>query len=88
MDAMARVRVSLRDRVATVWRDDGGMVTVPVGIGRPESPTPIGQWRIVAHRQEMSGGMVVDVLQLDAPGGICLRGHPDLESLGRSCSGG
>ncbi|HEY8416014.1 MAG TPA: L,D-transpeptidase [Thermaerobacter sp.] len=83
-----RVQVSLRDRTATVWHDDGTTVVVPVGIGRPETPTPAGRWRVLERRQEVMDGIAVDVLVLDAPGHICLRGHPDLASLGRACSGG
>ncbi|WP_324715290.1 L,D-transpeptidase [Carboxydochorda subterranea] len=83
-----RVRVSLRERAATVWPDDAGPVTFSVGVGRPASPTPVGQWHVIERRQEVAGGTVVDVFVLDAPGHICLRGHPDLASLGRASSGG
>lgn len=85
---MAEVRISLTQRVAQLQLDDGRTLSFPVGIGRDETPTPIGTWHVVAHRQERQGDTTVEVLELHTPRTICLRGHPDLSSLGRACSGG
>lgn len=54
----------------TLYRDGKVLRTYPVAIGEPETPTPIGEWKIVHKGGNWGGGFGARWLGLNVPWGI------------------
>lgn len=83
-----RVRAELGKRLLTVFSDERPIAMFPVGIGKPSTPTPLGEWQIKEKRHERARDIEVAVLELSTPQTCCLRGTPYIDSLGQALSGG
>lgn len=54
----------------TLYRDGKVFRTYPVAIGEPETPTPIGEWKIIHKGGNWGGGFGARWLGLNVPWGI------------------
>lgn len=57
-------------RTLTVFSDGRPFKTYPVCVGKPETPTPVGEWRVVYKATNWGGGFGTRWLGLNVPWGI------------------
>lgn len=73
----------------TLYRDDELVGRWPVAVGKPETITPVGEWRIVRKARDWGGGFGTRWLELDVPWGIYgIHGTNKPWSIGSRASGG
>ena len=96
-----RIKVELRRHRITVWKLNRIVMQAPVGVGRPETPTPVGRFYIVEKLRQLNPhGMYgpyafgisafSNVLEQfgGGPGQIGLHGTNYADGLGRDVSRG
>lgn len=79
-------RVDSARRWINVYESGRLVASFPIGIGRPDAPTPVGRWTITEVGPVPGDNERVALLS--APGGICLRATAQIQSLGQAHSGG
>ncbi|NMP23957.1 L,D-transpeptidase [Sulfobacillus harzensis] len=81
------MRFVLRRQAARleVYDGDYQVATFVVGVGKPDSPTPVGHWQLLKSRPDDDPDRIA---VLTTSRLICLRETRDLESLGTPASGG
>lgn len=63
--------------------------TYPVAVGKPSTPTPLGNWRIVQKAMNPGGPFGARWMRLSAPqGGYGIHGTNNPKSIGRAVSHG
>lgn len=81
--------VDTNKRVLTVLADGKPFKTYPVGVGKPATPTPVGEWRVVYKSTNWGGGFGTRWLGLNVPWGIYgIHGTNKPWSIGRAESHG
>lgn len=81
--------VDARKLRLTLYRDGKVFRTYPVAIGEPETPTPIGEWKIIHKGGNWGGGFGVRWIGLNVPWGIYgIHGTNKPSSIGSRASHG
>lgn len=81
--------VDVPSRTLTVVADGVPYASFPVAVGTEESPTPVGEWRVVEKSSGWGGGFGVRWLGLNVPWGIYgIHGTNKPWSIGRPLSAG
>ncbi len=84
-----RIEVDLSDRTLKLYRDGEVLRQYPVGIGKPSTPTPVGQWTIVEKHRVSDPTFGTRWMALDAPGGgYGIHGTYNDASIRRAMSNG
>lgn len=84
-----RILVELSQAQLRVEKDDGSQLVFPVGVGRPNSPTPTGVFPIVGKEpgsRKSPGGKTI---YISMPGKLCgIFGTAQARAVGRPVTGG
>ncbi|MHB9144206.1 MAG: L,D-transpeptidase family protein [Symbiobacteriia bacterium] len=81
--------VNVPTRTLTVLADGKPYASFVVAVGKDETPTPVGEWRVAEKSSGWGGGFGERWLGLDVPWGIYgIHGTNKPWSVGRSLSGG
>lgn len=81
--------IDIDRRTLSLYFDGALYATFPVAVGKPESPTPIGDWHIAAKDRNWGTGFGSRFLKLDVPWGTYgIHGTNKPWSIGRAMSGG
>ncbi|MGE5508281.1 MAG: L,D-transpeptidase family protein [Chitinophagales bacterium] len=82
------VRVDLPRRTLTVYFDYVPVKVYPVAIGKPETPTPVGEWRII-EKAQWGEGLGRRWMQISVPWGTYgIHGTSNPGSIGQAASSG
>jgi len=78
------------DRKVLILSDEGGVIkTYPVAVGKPDTPTPLGNWIIVEKEVDPGGPFGVRWMRLSVPwGGYGIHGTDNPSSIGTAASHG
>lgn len=83
------ILVDTSKRILTVLADGKPFKTYPVCVGKPATPTPVGEWRVVYKSTNWGGGFGTRWLGLNVPWGIYgIHGTNKPWSVGRAESHG
>ena len=81
--------VDTRHLHLTLYRDGQVVERWPVAVGKPSTPTPVGEWRVVHKSRDWGGGFGTRWLGLDVPWGIYgIHGTNKPWSIGTRASAG
>lgn len=81
--------IDLAAHTLTLYVDGAAVRQYPVGLGKPSTPTPVGEWRVVHKDRGWGGGFGTRWLGLDVPWGIYgIHGTNKPYSVGGNDSGG
>lgn len=81
--------IDIDRRNLSLYFDGTLYATFPVAVGKPESPTPIGEWHIAAKDRNWGTGFGSRFMKLDVPWGMYgIHGTNKPWSIGRAMSGG
>lgn len=81
--------IDVPSRTLTVVEDGVPYASFPVAVGQDESPTPVGEWRVVEKSSGWGGGFGVRWLGLNVPWGTYgIHGTNKPWSIGRPLSAG
>ena len=70
-------------------KDNGTCLTFPVGIGRPDSPTRIGTFKIIGKELGVSRSTGTRTIYIAMPGKICgIFGTAQARAVGRATTSG
>ncbi len=64
------ILIDVNRRTLTVYRGDEFVKRYPVAVGKPETPTPVGEWTIIQKSLGWGGGFGTRWLGLNVPWGI------------------
>lgn len=83
------IKIFVNSRTLTVYSDGEVYKTYPVAIGKPDTPTPVGEWKIIHKSSGWGGGFGTRWLGLNVPWGIYgIHGTNKPWSIGRAESHG
>ncbi|ATY84689.1 hypothetical protein CVV65_06890 [Kyrpidia spormannii] len=86
---LMQIEVNTDTHRLTVYRDGIAIKQYPVALGRPDSPTPIGNWKLINKYKNWGGGFGTRWLGLNVPWGIYgIHGTNRPHSIGWSASAG
>jgi peptidoglycan hydrolase-like protein with peptidoglycan-binding domain len=86
--ASRRIHVHVDSRLLT-FINNGALTTYPVAIGKPSTPTPVGNWTVVAKAVDPGGPFGVRWMRLSVPwGGYGIHGTNNPNSIGKAVSHG
>lgn len=81
--------INIDKRKLYVYFDQNLFATFPVAVGKPDSPTPIGEWHIADKDRNWGSGFGSRFMKLDVPWGIYgIHGTNKPWSIGQAMSGG
>lgn len=84
-----RIVVDLSERTLTLLRDGEVLRRYPVGVGKPATPTPAGEFQIIEKARVTDPRFGTRWMELSAPGGgIGIHGTYNTASIGRAVSNG
>ncbi|MEW6244365.1 MAG: peptidoglycan-binding protein [Bacillota bacterium] len=85
----AYVLIDTYTRTLYVFSGREEIARFPVALGKPSTPTPIGDWKIKRKLSGWGGGFGTHWMQLDVPWGVYgIHGTNKPYSIGREASGG
>ncbi len=83
------VWIDLFTRKLTVFRNGHPEIVIPIAAGKPTTPTPIGNWRVITKYKDWGGGFGTRWLGLNVPWGIYgIHGTNKPHLVGQSVSAG
>lgn len=83
------IRIDIRQPVLTVYKNGRSIRSYPVVLGRPETQTPVGNWRIIDKQKNWGDGFGSRWLALNVPWGIYgIHGTNRPEYIGTYASNG
>ncbi len=83
------LRIDVASRTLTVYSDGEVYKRYPVGVGKPSTPSPIGEWKVTNKSTNWGGGFGTRWLGLNVPWGIYgIHGTNKPWSIGRNESHG
>jgi len=83
-----RIHVHVDTRILNMTLN-GTITTYPVAIGRPSTPTPVGEWTVVAKAVDPGGPFGVRWMRLSCPwGSYGIHGTNNPKSIGKAVSHG
>jgi len=83
-----RIHVHVDTRILTMT-SSGTITTYPVAVGKPSTPTPVGEWTIVAKAVDPGGPFGVRWMRLSVPfGSYGIHGTNNPSSIGKAVSHG
>ena len=86
---LVTIEIDLDRNLLTVYSDKGIYKEYPIAIGKSETPSPIGEWKIVQKSINWGGGFGTRWLGLNVPWGIYgIHGTNKPWSIGREASHG
>ncbi|MFA5537464.1 MAG: L,D-transpeptidase family protein, partial [Bacillota bacterium] len=86
---LVTIEINLDKNTLTVYSDNSIYKEYPVAIGKGETPSPVGEWRIVQKSLNWGGGFGTRWLGLNVPWGIYgIHGTNKPWSVGREASHG
>lgn len=84
-----KVFVDIDKHTLTVFSDGKPFKTYPVCVGKPKTPTPVGEWKIIHKSYSWGGGFGSHWLGLNVPWGIFgIHGTNREGSIGQAASHG
>ena len=83
----SHIYISLSNRSLHLYQDEQLVNEYPVGIGKPETPTPIGQYNIIEKIDNPPEGMGSRWMRLSVINS-CIHGTNEPSSIGGLVSGG
>lgn len=85
---LPRIHVHVDTRILTMTRD-GTVITYPVAVGKPSTPSPVGEWEVVYKSLNPGGPFGVRWMRLSVPwGGYGIHGTNNPKSIGKAVSHG
>lgn len=88
-DQRYHIIVDLSKRELTLLEGEQFVRTWPVAIGKPSTPSPVGQWRIIQKIENPGGPFGTRWMRLSVPwGGYGIHGTNDPSSIGNAVSHG
>lgn len=88
-DDRYKIFIDLEQKQLTLTDRGQFINTWPVGVGRPETPSPIGIWRIIQKTQNPGGPFGTRWMRLNVPwGGYGIHGTNEPDSIGGEVSHG
>lgn len=83
------ISIDIEKRILTLTRNNQLERTYPVAVGRPQTPTPTGNWKITQKTVDPGGPFGARWMRLDIPwGGYGIHGTNAPESIGTAASRG
>ncbi len=83
------ILIDVEQRTLTVLMDGEVRRTYPCAVGKPRTPTPVGEWKVSSKSHNWGGGFGTRWLGLNVPWGIYgIHGTNKNWSIGRNVSGG
>ncbi|NLK52343.1 MAG: L,D-transpeptidase family protein [Syntrophomonadaceae bacterium] len=84
-----QLTVDVDNRTLQVRRENKVIKTYPVAVGKPETPTPLGDWSIVEKTVNPGGPFGARWMRLSVPwGGYGIHGTNNPNSIGKAASHG
>jgi len=88
-DSRYRIVVDLDKKELTLTEQGRYIKTYPVAVGKPSTPTPAGNWKIIQKTQNPGGPFGARWMRLSIPwGGYGIHGTNEPESIGQAASHG
>jgi len=85
---LPKIHVHIDTRILTMTRS-GAITTYPVAVGRPSTPSPVGEWKVVFKSMNPGGPFGVRWMRLSVPwGGYGIHGTNNPNSIGKAVSHG
>ncbi|MGI6648606.1 MAG: L,D-transpeptidase family protein [Bacillota bacterium] len=83
------ITIDVTSRILELKRNGQTVKTYPVAVGKPETPTPIGDWTIVQKTLNPGGPFGARWMRLSVPwGGYGIHGTDNPSSIGQAASHG
>lgn len=84
-----RISIDVSNKILTLSEGNRVIRTYPVAVGRPQTPTPLGDWTIVQKTVDPGGPFGVRWMRLSVPwGGYGIHGTDNPSSIGTAASHG
>ncbi|WP_088553633.1 L,D-transpeptidase family protein [Calderihabitans maritimus] len=81
--------IDTNNKTLTVYANNKPLKTYPVAVGRTETPTPVGEWKIISKSSDWGGGFGTRWMGLNVPWGIYgIHGTNKPWSIGQRASHG
>ena len=88
-DSQYEILIDLDQKLLTLSERGQIINTWPVGVGKPETPSPVGVWRIIQKTQDPGGPFGTRWMKLSVPwGGYGIHGTNQPDSIGGAVSHG
>lgn len=88
-DTQYNITVDLSQRELTLREGEEIIKVYPVAVGKPSTPTPTGNWRIIQKTQNPGGPFGARWMRINVPwGGYGIHGTNQPESIGQAVSHG
>jgi len=88
-DTQYNITVDLDQRELTLKEGEEILKVYPVAVGKPSTPTPTGNWRIIQKTENPGGPFGARWMRLNVPwGGYGIHGTNEPESIGQAASHG
>lgn len=88
-DTRYNITVDLDEKELTLREGERFLNVYPVAVGKPATPTPVGNWRIIQKTVDPGGPFGARWMRLSIPwGGYGIHGTNDPESIGFAVSNG
>lgn len=86
--ALPRIHVHVDTRILTMT-SNGTITVYPVAVGKPSTPSPVGEWKVVFKSMNPGGPFGVRWMRLSVPwGGYGIHGTNNPSSIGKAVSHG
>ena len=88
-DSQYSITVGLDTKQLILKEAQNVIKTYPVAVGKPSTPTPVGNWRIIQKTLNPGGAFGARWMRLNIPwGGYGIHGTDDPQSIGKAVSHG
>ncbi len=85
---LPKIHVHVDTRILTINRN-GTITAYPVAVGKPSTPSPVGEWKVVFKSMNPGGPFGVRWMRLSVPwGGYGIHGTNNPNSIGKAVSHG
>ncbi|SDK04664.1 L,D-transpeptidase family protein [Natronincola ferrireducens] len=83
------IEIDLEQKVLTLKQFSETIATYPVAVGKPSTPTPVGDWQIIQKTRNPGGAFGTRWMRMNVPwGGYGIHGTNAPESIGTAASHG
>ncbi|MEL7566937.1 MAG: peptidoglycan-binding protein [Dehalobacterium sp.] len=84
-----RISIDVDKKILTLTENNRIVKTYPVAVGKPETPTPLGDWTIIQKQENPGGPFGVRWMRISVPwGGYGIHGTDNPSSIGKAASHG
>jgi len=84
-----RISIDVDKKILTLTENNRIVKTYPVAVGKPETPTPLGDWILIQKTENPGGPFGVRWMRISVPwGGYGIHGTDNPSSIGKAASHG